>query len=49
MTKYLVTLRHDKGTFRLTVTATCFAAAVAIAASAEGCPEGAIVNIKRLS
>ena len=45
---YLVTVRHDRGTARLAVTAANKAGAVAQVMSSEGCPRRAIVAIDRL-
>lgn len=48
MNKYIFTLKHDNGVFKITVTATDITSAIQIFLKAEGCPEQAINNIKKL-
>lgn len=47
LSKYTMTLKHDKGTVKLSIIATSFEQAVKIICRAENCPEQAVHHIKR--
>ena len=46
--KYVVTVKHDNGTDKITIPATSYSKAVEVIKMAMGCPESAITNIKRI-
>lgn len=46
--KYEVIVKHDNGKIKITTAATSEEAAKAIVMTAENCPSGAIIKIKRL-
>jgi hypothetical protein len=48
MHKFQITLVHDAGKIKITTSASSIQAAITIVCEAEGCPEIAIINIKRL-
>jgi len=48
MNRYLVRVKHDKGTTRLIVTANNKDKAAALVMAAERCPKGAIQGCRRL-
>ena len=45
--RYVLTVQHDRGTFRLATVATSQRAAVGIVMACEGCPRRAIVAVRR--
>lgn len=46
MKKYTITLKHDTGTIRLTISAENIADAVKGVCTIEGAPECAVINVK---
>lgn len=49
MNNYIVTLKHDKGTFKIQVTARNKRAVIKMVMETENCPENAIIHILQIN